>query len=243
MTTQSLPISKTSKDYYISAAVLVGIVVASVLGVYFTHPAKLKTDATIDIFGISIPNMQGVVMRQPRMSIVIFLSVVILVTGFIFIAREALPFFSRRIAWGSVITMAVALIALGFLNADGRSGSWFRFVVLLLVFLLGASVLTEIMVFYRRFIYDREFKSSMWHRIVFAIVCGALVGAMSGSYFHFGVQDGAILDYGSQTSIQQNLNDIQEPNPLDQQIPGNPAPTVPITGVPDLNPLGDSTAP
>lgn|GEM_PF-2927369 len=237
MTTQSLPISKTPKDYYISAAVLVAIAAASALGVYFTHPAKLKRDSTIDIFGLSIPNLQGVVMRQPRMSIVIFLSTVMLVTAFIFIAREALPFFSRRIAWGSVVVTAVILAAVGFFNDDGKSGSWFRFVVLCLVFLLGSTVLTEIMVFYRRFVHDKEFKNAMWHRILFALVCAILVGAMSGSYYHFVVEDGAIIDYGVQNTIPQVPNDLQE------QIPTGSVDTAPTTLVPPLSPLGDATTP
>ncbi len=226
MTTQSLPISKTKKDYYISAAVLVAIAASSVFAIYLTHPTKLKSNSSIDIFGLSIPNLQGAIMRQPRMSIVILLSIIILVTAFIFISREALPFFSRRIAWGSAVVAGVALLGVAFFTSDGRSGPWFRFVLLCLVSLAGSTLLAEIMIFYRKFIKDKDFKNVMWHRIVFAIVCACLVGLMSGSYYHFAMKDGAIIDYGSTNSINDISEQFQQKTP---ENPGEPIETVPTT--------------
>lgn len=214
-----MPISRTRKDYIISGLVLVLITAVSFLGVYFTHPKKERSNATTTILGIDFPNFQGIIMRQPRMTIILFAAFAMLVTGFIFISRSALPFFSRPIAWSAVAISGVALAALGFFTKAGTEGGWFRFALLCFVFLLGATVLTEAMIFYRRLIHDKPFRTSWWHRIIFAIACAVITGAMFASYYHYAVDNGIFLNYG-----------VKNPS-TNTQIPDVPSNLLPTDGV------------
>jgi len=196
VTTQSMPISRERRDYIQSGIVLIGITIVSVLGVYFTHPAKLRSNATTSLLGIDFPNFQGIIMRQPRATIVALLALSIFSTALIFIGRQALPFFSRSLAWGSVVLIGVILAAVGFFNSDGTDGGWFRFLLLSFCFVGGSTALAEAMIFYRRFFHDRPFRTKLAHKLAFAFVCALLAASMSGAYYHFAVKDGLFLDYG-----------------------------------------------
>ena len=226
MTTQSMPISRSRKDYIESGVVLLLISVVSVLGVYFTHPVKLRTNATSTLLGIEFPNFQGVVMRQPRMTIVAFIAIVFFSTGFIFIGRTALPFFSRALAWGAVVVNGIALGAVGFSTGNGTTGGWFKFLLLTLCIIGGSTILAEGMIFYRRFFHDRSFRTLLIHKITFALVCGLLAGAMSGAYYHYAVKDGIFLDYGI-----ANINPV--PPAAGPPIPSQSVPT-PLATIPGL---------
>lgn len=233
MTTQSMPISRTRKDYIQSTIAVILIAAFSALGVYFTHPDKLRRNAEINFLGIDIPNLQGIVMRQPRMTIVISVSLIMFVSAFIFITREALPYFSRSIGWASVLVSGSALLALGYFNSDGTEGGWFRFVLLCLCACLFFTLLAEAMIFYRRFFHDKDFRFALWHRILFALVVAIIVAAAGTSYYHFAVENGAILDYG----VTQPIPEVPQNNTP------NPALTVPTNTAPSSNPLQSTTTP
>ncbi len=220
-----MPISRTRKDYIVSGVVLFLIAAASVLAVYFTNPLKLRTNATTDILGITFPNFQGIIMRQPRMTVVLVIAVLLFFTAFVFIARPALPFFSRPISWISIGISTIGLLGIWFLTDDGRHSAWFRFFVLCLVFTFGATLLAEIMIFYRRLIHDWQYRSNFFHRLAFAVVCTFIAGAMASSYFHFAVKNGIFLDYGASANTVQTPVDI----PTTPTTPGDSATTLPAT--------------
>lgn len=219
MTTQSMPISRTRKDYILSGVVLAAISAVSILAVYFTNPRSLRTNAETELLGITLPNFQGIIMRQPRMTMVIGVALVFLFSGFLFIARPALSFFSRPLAWALVIISAIGLGASSFFHDSGVHSSWFRFFVFCISWTALLTVMAEGMIFYRRFFHDAKFRTKLFHRIAFALVCGVLAGGMSFAYFHYGIAGGAFLDYGAGTSTP------------DLNIPINPSPptTVPTS--------------
>lgn len=227
-----MPISRTRKDYVLSGVVVFLITAGSILAVYFTNPLKLRTNATTDFLGITFPNFQGIVMRQPRMTVVVLIAITIFLTAFTFIARPALSFFSRPIAWIAVAISGLGCLGIAFLTDDGRNSAWFRFFVLCLVVTVGATVLAELMIFYRRLIHDWRFRANIFHRLAFAIVCTAIAGAMATSYFHYGVNNGVFLDYGVATNTQPV--DI----PTDPPTSTETLPTQPLTS----NPLESVTS-
>lgn len=217
--------SRTRKDYVISGVVLFLITVASVLAVYFTNPLKLRANATTKILGITFPNFQGIVMRQPRMTVVVVIAIILFITAFVFIARPALPFFSRPIAWISIAVSGVGMLGISFLTDDGTDSAWFRFFLLCIVITVGSTVLAELMIFYRRMIHDWRYRSNLFHRLAFAAVCCLVAGAMSFSYFHYALNDGVFLDYGAKTVPTQTPTDVP-PTPTDT------TPTSPIASTP-----------
>jgi len=205
MTSQSMPISKTRKDYGYSAIALVLIAIASALGVYLTRP-------------------NAIIMRQPRMTIVVAVGVIVLVTAFIFIARSAQPFYSRVLSYSIVCVSFIFLFAMGFFTDDGRTGGWFRFAVLCFFITAGLTLLTELMVQYRRLVAKKPFKNHIVHRVIFALVCGLIAATSTFFYYEKGVGGGAILDYGVripteqlQTELPDNLQNLS-PNSIPEDI-------------------------
>jgi hypothetical protein len=220
-----MPISKERSDYVISVIIVLAITAATVLAVFLTHPVMLHP--AHKFLGIKVPYLEGAFMRQPRMSAIISVGARMLCTSFIFIARPALPFFSRPLAWGASIVSVIALLAVGFFNHAGKHGAWFRFFVLCIVVTVGLSVMAELMIFYRRLIHDKKFRTNIFHRIAFTIVCTALASAIAFMYFHKGVHNGVFIDYG----VKSNVPSIQTPTTPDlgttatiPQIPSTSAP-------------------
>lgn len=213
MTTQSLPISKTTKDYIISGLVLLGLISSAVLLVYLTR------------------SPEALIMRQPRMTVVVSLSLIMFATAFIFIVRQPLSFFSRPIAWGSVVVSAIAMAAVWIFVSDGKDSFWFRFAVLSLVITGASTLLTEIMVFYRSFFANKPWRKNIYHRILFSLVIAALTFGISFAYYEFGVSGGAILEYKSfetpETSdFTPELPEGFDPDNIDSLVPDStPEPT------------------
>lgn len=218
MTSQSLPISRTNKDYILSGIVVVLLAGAATLSIYLTRPNAL-------------------VMRQPRMTVIIGLAATMLVTAFIFIGRPALPFFSRPLAWGSVAVSGISAGALAYFTTAGTSSSWFRFAILCLVLTGGATVLSEIMIFYRRVISDRAWKNAIWHKVLFALVIAGMTFAMVFFYYDKAVSGGAVLDYGTpnfeipdtSTELPSDLGDLGNLGDTTTTLPIAPSAPVEIT--------------
>lgn len=231
MTTQSIPISKTRKDYIQSTIVVIAITAVSALGVYFTHPQKLRTNAGTTLLGIDFPNFQGIVMRQPRMTVVLIFAVSMFFTGFVFIGRPALPFFSRPIAWSAVIVSLVGMVGVAYFNHDGRSGGGFRFLVLCAVIFGGITLLSELMIFYRRLFGDSAFRINIFHKLAFALVCGLITAAMGIAYYSNAVDGGVFLKYGV-TASNPNID-----------IPSIPSTSNPVEGIVPESPIPNETPP
>lgn len=232
MTSQSVPISRTRKDYIQSTIAVFLIILFSVLSVYFTNPDKTRPNATTKMLGIEIPNWQGIVMRQPRMAIALIVGVLVFYTSFLFMKKDALPFFSRMLAWSSVVAISIILGLVWFFNGDGVNSSWFRFFLLFALIVLTSTVMAELMIFYRRFFDKKSWRKTLWHRLAFAVVCTVIAFGAIVSYYHWGVENGVILNYGQTTQLS---------NPT-TQTPGtqNPAPVIPDASTP-LTPQDSST--
>lgn len=201
MTSQSLPISKTKSDYILSVVALIAIAGATAAAVFLTKP-------------------NAIIMRQPRMTIVLAVGFTILVTAFIFIGKNALPFYSRVLAYSSVGVSIIFLFALGFFNHDGRSGAWFRFGVLILFITAGLTLLSEIMIGYRRFVADKNFKNAIWHKIIFAVVCGTVAAGATYIYYEKALDTGAVISY-EVPKINTPISDPQTSTPeLNTSVPG-----------------------
>ncbi|MFN8015081.1 MAG: hypothetical protein U0R17_00540 [Acidimicrobiia bacterium] len=219
MTTQSLPISRTKKDYVQSTFVVLGIALISALSVYFTHPTKLERNATHKFIGIVIPNFKGIILRQPRMTIVYLIAIAMFILGFTFISREALSFFSRKVAWIFSVLFGLVALSIAFLNKAGTSSAWFRFFIMIFVLVISATVIAELMIFYRKFIVKKTFRTQIWHKIIFGLVCALLSSSIAFFYYHNAMKDGAVIDYGASSTI---------PN---AKIPTIPTSTVPLNNI------------
>jgi hypothetical protein len=206
-----MPISRTRTDYILSGVVCVLLAACGALAVYVTRPG-------------------AIVMRQPRMTVVIALAVIMGVSAFIFIGRSALPFFSRPLAWGAVIVSAAMLGLLALFNDAGTAGGWFRFFVFCTAFSLGATVLAEAMIFYRRFFDDAPWRFALWHKILFSIVVAGLTFAMGYAYYQYGVSGGAVIDYGVTTPITPPATELDP-----SQLPDG------LSDLTDTAPLGTET--
>ena len=217
MTTQSLPISRSKKDYVQSVFVVIAIALASSVSIYFTHPTKLERNATHKFIGLTIPNLKGIVMRQPRMTIVYLIAIAMFVLGFSFISREALSFFSRRIAWIFSALTGVCAFGVAFMTKTGTSSAWFRFFIMLFILIASATVVTEIMIFYRKFMSKNRFRTQYWHRIIFGLLTALICSSIAFFYFHNAMKDGAVIDYGNNASIPN----AKVPNVPNSSLPLN----------------------
>ena len=137
MTTQSLPISKTKKDIFISVLITLLIIAAAALAIYYSRPA-------------SPGNNPGLIMRQPRMTFVLAYTFTIGIVAFIFLKRKPTGYISRVLAWSANIVFAIGLGAFYFFS-DDKTKSWgFKGLLFLLTFTLSATLLSEAMIFYRK---------------------------------------------------------------------------------------------
>ena len=222
MTSQSLPISKTSKDITISVIVSLIIIAAGALIVYYARPATPG-------------NNPGLIMRQPRMTFVLTYAAIIFATAFTFLKRPALGYISRVLAWGFNIAFAIGLAAFYFFT-DDKTKSWgFKGLLFILTFTLSATILTEAMVFYRKKMSQKS-RSNIIHQALFALVCAAFIAGVGYVYTDKAVHGGAILDYGiTATTTPQTI--VPDPTVSD------PTQTTPIDPLASITTLPFDTTP
>lgn len=206
-----MPISKERKDYVLAGLAVVIISAAAVLCVNLIRP-------------------RAPIMRQPRVTVCAALALIAFVTAVIFIGRAALPFFSRMIAWGFVAVAGVSLVLVLFFNHLGHHSFWFRFFMLCFCFLLGSTLLAELMIFYRRFFHNRPFRTAIWHKILFALVIATITFGMGAAYYHKAVSGGLIINYPKSVLPQTpSSNTPSSDSPV--TVPTSPL-TAPITSAP-----------
>lgn len=102
---------------------------------------------------------------------------------------------------------------MGFFTDQGSDGGWFKFALLCLVVIGSTTVLTELMVGYRKFVAKKSFKNHIAHVILFSVVCGAIAFGATYFYYEKAVSGGAIISYNSPAPINtnvpnQNLEDL-----------------------------------
>lgn len=202
MTTQSLPISKTRKDIIIAVVISLLIIGGSSLAVYYARPG-------------------GLIMRQPRMTFVLLYAVVVGAICFGFLKKEATGYISRPLAWGFCVVDAIGMGAFYFFT-DQKTKNWgFKATLFVLVFSLSATLLCEIIIFYRKKMSQKS-RNNIFHQLIFAIVCAAYMLGVGYLYCEKAVHGGAILTY--QKAVTPTL----------------PNPSVSIPSTPD-SPVVDST--
>lgn len=220
MTTQSLPISKTRKDIAISVLVSILIIAAAALTVYYTRPATAGHNP-------------GLIMRQPRMTFVLLYAAMVGVTCFVFLKKEATGYISRPLAWGACVVMGIGLVAVYFLTDDKTKGWSYKALLFALTFTLSATVLCEIIIFYRKKMSEKS-RQNIFHRIAFALVCAAFIAATGYFYTEKAVGGGAILDYGVKATPAPTVPNVSTSVPSDPSlsIPGLTETTLPVTTAP-----------
>lgn len=220
MTTQSLPISKTRKDIVISVIVAALIVAAAALTVYYSRPATAGHNP-------------GLIMRQPRMTFVFVYAAMVGVTCFVFLKREATGYISRPLAWGASIVMGIGLAAVYFLTDDKTKGWSFKVLAFAFTFTLSATILCEIIIFYRKKMSEKS-RQNIFHRIAFGLVCFAFIAATGYFYCEKGISGGAILDYGVKATPSPQIPSTPTSVPTDPSltIPGLTDTTAPVTTAP-----------
>lgn len=221
MTTQSLPISKTRGDIVQAVIVSLLITAAAALAIYYSRPATPG-------------NNPGLIMRQPRMTFVLIYAVMVGVTCFTFIKREATGYISRPLAWGASVVMAVGLVAVYFLT-DEKTKSWsFKALAFALTFTLSATVLCEIIIFYRKRM-SFSSRQNIFHQLAFALVCTAFIAATGYFYCEKAIDGGAIIKYEVQkTPALPTVPPPSVPSDPSQTLPGFTGTSIPIPSLPSI---------